>query len=198
MAEIATFVHAMASPAEQDCGICSRLPGAELSGSKEGAECACETTRLGSANAAAAGWKTQQDGIKNRPRKLKVDGAGKNSGSRTGEHEVEDGDRKRWHGLGSSFVCSVVPLSLALHQLRLDTVALLKVDVEGDELAVLQGIDDHDWPKIQQARYHQLGDRLGCCCPRTVLFFNMAVWRLIGVNHVEASAMLFRLVHPSS
>ncbi|CAN0547110.1 unnamed protein product, partial [Ectocarpus sp. 8 AP-2014] len=46
--------------------------------------------------------------------------------------------------------CSVVPLSLALHQLGVAGVDLLKVDVEGDELAVLHGIDDDDWPKIRQ------------------------------------------------
>lgn len=51
---------------------------------------------------------------------------------------------------GESFVCSVVPLSLALDQLRLNTVDLIKVDVEGDELAVLRGIDNYDWPNIRQ------------------------------------------------
>lgn len=53
---------------------------------------------------------------------------------------------------GEPSACSVVPLSLALHQLGVAGVDLLKVDVEGDELAVLHGIDDEDWPKIRQAR----------------------------------------------
>lgn len=50
-------------------------------------------------------------------------------------------------------MCSVVPLSLAIQQLDIATaVDLLKVDVEGDELAVLHGIDDDDWLKIRQVR----------------------------------------------
>ena len=53
---------------------------------------------------------------------------------------------------GDSFVCSVVPLSLALEQLQVARVDLLKVDVEGDELAVLHGIEDEDWPMIRQVR----------------------------------------------
>ena len=61
--------------------------------------------------------------------------------------EKEDGKQG-----GELFVCNVVPLSLALGQLGLAAVDLLKVDVEGDELAVLRGINDEDWPKIHQAR----------------------------------------------
>lgn len=59
------------------------------------------------------------------------------------------GDEQRQ---GVPFVCTVVPLSLALGQLGLTKVDLLKVDVEGDELAVLRGISDDDWPKIQQVK----------------------------------------------
>lgn len=51
-----------------------------------------------------------------------------------------------------SFVCNVVPLSLALDQLGVSKVDLLKVDVEGDELAVLHGIDDNHWPNIRQVK----------------------------------------------
>lgn len=73
-----------------------------------------------------------------------------------GEEEVEAAEDQCEYGgdggLGGSFVCQVVPLSLALHQLGIPVVDLLKVDVEGDELAVLQGIDDEDWPKIHQVR----------------------------------------------
>lgn len=65
----------------------------------------------------------------------------------TRDRELEDGQR-----LGeASFVCSVVPLSLALENLGVRVVDLLKVDVEGDELAVLRGISAGDWPKIRQA-----------------------------------------------
>lgn len=56
-----------------------------------------------------------------------------------------------------AFLCSVVPLSLAIRQLGITTVDLLKVDVEGDELAVLHGIDDDDWPNIRQVRI--IGDQ---------------------------------------
>ena len=45
-----------------------------------------------------------------------------------------------------------MPLSLAFQQLDVAAVDFLKVDVEGDELAVLHGIDDEDWRKIRQVR----------------------------------------------
>eukprot|EP00903_Cladosiphon_okamuranus_P007602 g7373.t1 len=46
--------------------------------------------------------------------------------------------------------------------LEIATVDLLKVDVEGDELAVLHGIDDDDWPKIRQValEVHDVEGRL--------------------------------------
>lgn len=71
--------------------------------------------------------------------------------------EVEAGgerarEEKHERKEGASFLCSVVPLSVALQQLEIVTVDLLKVDVEGDELAVLHGIDDDDWSKIRQVR----------------------------------------------
>lgn len=65
------------------------------------------------------------------------------------EDSCEDGHKRE---RGKSFLCQVVPLSLARHQLDIPVVDLLKVDVEGDELALLHGIDDEDWPKIHQAR----------------------------------------------
>eukprot|EP00752_Nemacystus_decipiens_P003003 g2786.t1 len=63
---------------------------------------------------------------------------------------------------GVSFSCSVVPLSLAIQQLDISNVDLLKVDVEGDELAVLHGIDDDHWPKIRQIalEVHDVDGRL--------------------------------------
>lgn len=64
-----------------------------------------------------------------------------------GESAREEGHEKKG---GVSFLCSIVPLSLAIRQLDIATVDLLKVDVEGDELAVLHGIDGDDWPKIHQ------------------------------------------------
>lgn len=67
-----------------------------------------------------------------------------------GKDACEEGHERKG---GVSFMCSVVPLSLAIQQLDIATaVDLLKVDVEGDELAVLHGIDDDDWLKIRQVR----------------------------------------------
>ncbi|CAM9464824.1 unnamed protein product [Scytosiphon promiscuus] len=70
--------------------------------------------------------------------------------------------REHAEGKNESFFCNVVPLSLALDQLGISTVDLLKVDVEGDELAVLHGIDDEDWPKIRQValEVHDVDGRL--------------------------------------
>lgn len=70
-------------------------------------------------------------------------------GAVTKEHAPEKENKT---GKGESFVCSVIPLSLALEQLQITNVDLLKVDVEGDELAVLHGVDDEDWPMIRQVR----------------------------------------------
>ena len=78
-------------------------------------------------------------------------------GEEEDEEEVEEEDKKKRR---ESFVCNVVPLSLALGQLGLAAVDLLKVDVEGDELAVLRGIDDEDWPKIRQVRRKEHVSRL--------------------------------------
>jgi amino acid adenylation domain-containing protein/FkbM family methyltransferase/non-ribosomal peptide synthase protein (TIGR01720 family) len=41
-------------------------------------------------------------------------------------------------------------LSQAMHELRIDRVDLLKIDVERSELDVLRGIEDRDWPRIRQ------------------------------------------------
>lgn len=37
-----------------------------------------------------------------------------------------------------------------MRQLKMDFVDLLKIDVEGAELLVLQGIEDRDWDRILQ------------------------------------------------
>ncbi|CAM9789830.1 unnamed protein product [Pylaiella littoralis] len=75
------------------------------------------------------------------------------------EDSCEDGHKRE---RGKSFLCQVVPLSLARHQLDISVVDLLKVDVEGDELALLHGIDDEDWPKIHQIvlEVHDVDGRL--------------------------------------
>jgi 31-O-methyltransferase len=46
--------------------------------------------------------------------------------------------------------CELRTLSSVLDELELDHVDLLKIDVEGAELDVLEGIRDADWPRIRQ------------------------------------------------
>jgi FkbM family methyltransferase len=46
--------------------------------------------------------------------------------------------------------CQFTTLSSMLSQANISQLDLLKIDVEGAELAVLQGIDDGDWSKIRQ------------------------------------------------
>lgn len=45
----------------------------------------------------------------------------------------------------------VRPLSPVLDEQGIDTIDLLKIDVEGAELAVLRGIEDRHWPLVRQA-----------------------------------------------
>jgi FkbM family methyltransferase len=47
-------------------------------------------------------------------------------------------------------VVPVQPLSSALRDASVDRVDLLKVDVEGAELEVLEGLDDGDWPRVHR------------------------------------------------
>ncbi|CAN0210311.1 unnamed protein product [Discosporangium mesarthrocarpum] len=60
------------------------------------------------------------------------------------------------------FMCRVVPLPTILDQLGISQVNLLKVDVEGDELAVLQGVPASLWPHVHQVvvEVHDIDGRL--------------------------------------
>jgi hypothetical protein len=53
-------------------------------------------------------------------------------------------------------------LSRVIKDLSIDSIDLLKIDVEGDELAVIQGIDPDDWIKVKQvvAEVHDINSRL--------------------------------------
>jgi FkbM family methyltransferase len=53
-------------------------------------------------------------------------------------------------------------LSRVIKDLSIEVIDLLKIDVEGDELAVIQGIEPDDWSKIKQvvAEVHDIDDRL--------------------------------------
>lgn len=46
--------------------------------------------------------------------------------------------------------CVLKPLSEAIREKRIDTIHLLKIDVEGCEIEVLNGIEEVHWPKIRQ------------------------------------------------
>jgi 31-O-methyltransferase len=54
--------------------------------------------------------------------------------------------------------CRVESLSTILRALSIERIALLKIDVEKSELDVLAGIDDRDWPKIEQVVAEIHGD----------------------------------------
>ncbi len=62
-----------------------------------------------------------------------------------------------------TFTCPLVPLSEVIVAERVDTIDLLKIDVQKSELQVLQGIEDRHWPKIRQIvlEVHDLDGRLG-------------------------------------
>jgi FkbM family methyltransferase len=51
---------------------------------------------------------------------------------------------------GETLRCELRTLSSVLRELELDQVDLLKIDVEGAELDVLEGIGEEDWPLIRQ------------------------------------------------
>ncbi len=46
--------------------------------------------------------------------------------------------------------CEVTTVSAAMREHNIDRIDLLKIDVEGAEWAVLQGIEEPDWPRIHQ------------------------------------------------
>jgi 31-O-methyltransferase len=46
--------------------------------------------------------------------------------------------------------CELTTISAAMRAHDIDRVDLVKIDVEGAEWAVLQGIDEDDWPRIRQ------------------------------------------------
>jgi amino acid adenylation domain-containing protein/FkbM family methyltransferase len=63
---------------------------------------------------------------------------------------------------GERYQCSIRRLSDVVREERIERIDLLKIDVEKAEWDVLLGIDDADWPKIQQVvmEVHDIDDRL--------------------------------------
>src|SRR5262249_4228464 len=61
-----------------------------------------------------------------------------------------------------SFVCPLRTLSQVIRETGVLRIDLLKVDVEKAELDVLLGLDEEDWPKVQQIvpEVHDLDGRL--------------------------------------
>src|SRR5262249_46756787 len=51
---------------------------------------------------------------------------------------------------GVSFTCRVRALSAVVREHRVERIDLLKIDVEGAEFEVLEGIDEDHWPLIGQ------------------------------------------------
>jgi FkbM family methyltransferase len=80
-----------------------------------------------------------------------------NSGASREEVDASLKDRYR----SETLRCELRTLSSVLRELRLDHVDLLKIDVEGAELDVLEGIGEEDWPLIRQTviEVHDLGTR---------------------------------------
>ncbi|WP_460208152.1 FkbM family methyltransferase [Scytonema sp. NUACC21] len=58
--------------------------------------------------------------------------------------------------------CEVRTLSSVIDELGINSIDLLKIDVEGEEYEVLKGIEDKDWSKIKQivAEVHDKDGRL--------------------------------------
>lgn len=62
-----------------------------------------------------------------------------------------------------TYDCPLIPLSEVIAAERVETIDLLKIDVQKAELGVLQGIEDRHWPRIRQIvmEVHDLEGRLG-------------------------------------
>jgi 31-O-methyltransferase len=93
--------------------------------------------------------------------------------------------------------CELTTISSALREHDLETVDLAKIDVEGAEWAVLQGIDEPDWPRIRQlaievhdidGRVARMRDLLEAKGYRVVVEpADWATHRLMGVHMLYAS-----------
>jgi FkbM family methyltransferase len=87
----------------------------------------------------------------------------------------------RWaHGRIVETPCTVTTLSQVLHDAAIETVDFLKIDVEGAEREVLDGIQPDDWPRIRRlaAEVHDLAGRLDAM---------RAVLREAGFDEIEVT-----------
>ncbi len=58
------------------------------------------------------------------------------------------------------FQCRLLTVSSILREAGVDRIDLLKIDVEKSELHVLRGIDELDWPKIDQIVMETHGEHI--------------------------------------
>lgn len=67
-----------------------------------------------------------------------------------------------WFAGASAVQCRVRTLSSIIDELGIACIHLLKVDVEGSELEVLQGIEERHWTRVQQvvAEVHEINGRV--------------------------------------
>ncbi len=91
--------------------------------------------------------------------------AGGGEGSATAPAAVSETDVERLVDArldSEQFRCALRPLSDVIAESGVTRIDLLKVDVENAELQVLQGIREHDWPKIRQlvVEVHDVDGRL--------------------------------------
>jgi FkbM family methyltransferase len=93
--------------------------------------------------------------------------------------------------------CEMTTISRALREYEIDVVDLAKIDVEGAEWDVLEGIEEPDWPRIRQfaievhdveGRVERMRDLLAGRGYRVVVEpADWATHRLLGVNMLYAS-----------
>lgn len=69
----------------------------------------------------------------------------------------------KWHRKSVPIKCDVVRWSDYANKYGVKSVDLFKIDVEGAELDVLQGIDDNHWPGIKQFVIEAHGDWMSHC-----------------------------------
>lgn len=104
-----------------------------------------------------AGGDSVMSGLDADPRRLreKLALAGRNFGLSKAEAEQAASRRLEPKTVG----CRLTTLSAFFAAEGIETVDLLKIDVEGSELEVLRGIEEDDWPKIRQisAEIHEDG-----------------------------------------
>jgi FkbM family methyltransferase len=64
--------------------------------------------------------------------------------------------------INEQFTCQIKTISQVIHENEIEKIDLLKVYVEKSEVDVLNGINEEDWPKIQQVvvEVHDTHDRL--------------------------------------